>query len=110
MHRRLGRLRHVRQRGRCRQPTGVPPVPVPTRSRTAARTRAGDAAMVGRYGSGLTLPAYAEAKKLPPDLLESLGVTETNYFGQLAVRIPYRDADGNERAVRIRKALKKRNG
>src|SRR5215210_6429988 len=66
--------------------------------------------MVGRYRSGLTLPSYADAKKLHLEFLEDLGVSETNYYDRPAVRIPYRNAEGNECAVRIRKALKKGNG
>jgi hypothetical protein len=54
-----------------------------------------------------TLEAYAEAKRLPVEFLRSLGLSDVTYSGSPAVRIPYRDRDGREKAVRFRCALNK---
>jgi hypothetical protein len=54
-----------------------------------------------------TLEAYAEAKRLPVKFLRSLGLSDITYSGSPAVRIPYRDREGQEKAVRFRCALKK---
>ena len=56
---------------------------------------------------GCTLEEYAEAKQLPVDFLREFGLTERSYQGKPAVRIPYRDVDGVETAVRYRTALTK---
>jgi hypothetical protein len=52
-----------------------------------------------------TLEAYAEAKGLPVEFLRSLGLSDARYADVSAVRMPYVDADGNERAVRFRISL-----
>ena len=54
-----------------------------------------------------TLEAYAEAKRLPVEFLRSLGLSDVTYSGSPAVRIPYRDREGQEKAVRFRCALNK---
>ncbi len=55
-----------------------------------------------------TLENYAEAKGLPVEFLQKLGLRDQNYRKKPpAVRIPYRDADGEEIAVRYRTALEK---
>jgi hypothetical protein len=72
-----------------RKPSG-PPAQPPTRQHTPC-----------------TLQAYAEAKALPAEFLECLGLGEITYSGSPAVRIPYFDQDGEETAVRIRLALQK---
>jgi hypothetical protein len=54
-----------------------------------------------------TLEAYAEAKRLPVEFLKSLGLSDITYSGSPAIRIPYRDREGHEKAVRFRRALKK---
>jgi hypothetical protein len=71
------------------------------------RTTSDDRAYVHR--SGCSLQQYAEAKRLPAEFLSSLGISEFKHsvFKTIVMRIPYRDADGAERAVRIRKALHK---
>src|SRR5207245_129240 len=56
---------------------------------------------------GCTLKQYAEAKKLPVDFLQRLGLRDQTYQGTTAVRIPYLDAHGNEQAVRYRVGLHK---
>ena len=56
---------------------------------------------------GCTLAGYAEAKRLPLELLAQLGLTEQAYLGRRAVRIPYLDPAGNQAAVRYRVALQK---
>ena len=57
-----------------------------------------------------TLAAYAEAKALPVEFLQSLGLSDTHYMGRRAVRIPYLDKEGSEAAVRFRLALEKSPG
>src|SRR5829696_3614383 len=54
-----------------------------------------------------TLETYARAKRLPVEFLKSLGLSDVTYSGSPAIRIPYRDQEGRERAVRFRRALKK---
>lgn len=55
--------------------------------------------------TSLTVAALAEGKGLPLDFLESLDLTNINYFKKKAVRIPYFDAAGRETAARIRVSL-----
>lgn len=59
---------------------------------------------------GCTLEDYAKAKRLPKGHLASLGLSEITYAGATALRIPYKGADGEERAVRFRVALHKSAG
>ena len=54
-----------------------------------------------------TLESYAEAKSLPARFLRRLGLSDFSYSGTPAVRIPYRDTEGVEVAVRFRLALEK---
>lgn len=54
-----------------------------------------------------TLESYAEVKKLPAGFLRRLGLSDFTYAGSPAVRIPYRDPEGVELAVRFRLALEK---
>jgi hypothetical protein len=58
---------------------------------------------------GCTLADYARAKRLPEDFLSDLGISDykDSRFGAKILRIPYRDADGVEAAVRLRRALDK---
>lgn len=53
----------------------------------------------------LTLKEYAEAKKLPADFLEGVGLTDITYQHKTVVRIPYFGVDGSLLAVRFRIAL-----
>jgi hypothetical protein len=53
----------------------------------------------------LTLAAYAAAKGLPVKFLRELGLSDFTYMGKPAVRIPYRDEQGEEAAVQFRIAL-----
>ena len=55
--------------------------------------------------AGLTLAAYAEAKKLPLEFLKGRGLSDVYYVDRNAVRMPYRDPDGTEAAIRFRIAL-----
>jgi hypothetical protein len=73
---------------------GVPP---PPKSRATHQ----------RSGPGLTLAAYATAKRLPVGFLQGLGLREVSYFGPTAVLIPYRDAEGREGPIRYRLVLEK---
>src|SRR3989449_8820826 len=55
---------------------------------------------------GLTVAQYAEAKKLPPDLLHRWGLRDTPHNGRSAVKIPYADLEGKKiAAVRFRLSL-----
>jgi len=54
----------------------------------------------------LTLDAYASAKRLPPDFLKDLGISESVYRGQTRLVMPYTGTDGQELACRYRYALK----
>lgn len=54
---------------------------------------------------GLTLDGYADAKHLPVEFLQGLGLSEIRYLGAPAVRIPYVDHDGTEAATRFRVSL-----
>ena len=53
------------------------------------------------------LENYAASKCLPVEFLKKLGLTDRNYQGKPAVRIPYFDENGEEIAVRFRIALEK---
>ncbi len=54
---------------------------------------------------GVTVEALADLKKLPVEYLLELGLSNFKQPGIPTVRIPYRDQDGNEIAVRFRHAL-----
>lgn len=54
-----------------------------------------------------TLESYAETKRLPVGFLRRLGLSDFVYSGTPAVRIPYRDTEGVEVAIRFRLALEK---
>jgi hypothetical protein len=56
---------------------------------------------------GLELSGYAAAKRLQERLLAECGCATVRRNGRAAVRIPYRDRDGREAAVRHRHALEK---
>ena len=51
------------------------------------------------------LQNYAASKQLPMGFLKELGLSNRNYQGKPAVRIPYFDENGEEIAVRFRVAL-----
>lgn len=55
--------------------------------------------------AGCMLASYAEAKGLPIEFLRGLGLSDQNYDGQSALRVPYLDRRGAELAVRYRLAL-----
>jgi hypothetical protein len=54
---------------------------------------------------GVTLKAYADAKRIPLNTLLTYGVSDVTLLGQPAVRMPYRDREGHEPGVRLRMAL-----
>ncbi len=60
--------------------------------------------------TGINLMAIAEAKHLPVDFLESLGISDFKYSGLPSVKIPYYAEDGMERAIRFRLALTAEEG
>ena len=62
-------------------------------------------AQVSLPRAGCTLLSYAEAKRLPASFIEALGVAEVTSYGSVALRVPYRRADGTAAAVRLRTAL-----
>jgi hypothetical protein len=51
------------------------------------------------------LKNYAEVKGLPVEFLKKLGLSDRKYGGSPAVRIPYRNENGEEVSVRFRIAL-----
>ena len=53
----------------------------------------------------VTLDAYASAKQLPVSFLQGLGLSDLSYLGGPAVRIPYRDEQGQEVAVQFRLSM-----
>ena len=53
------------------------------------------------------MASYARYKLLPEEFLRGLGLTDIHYQVAPALRIPYRDRDGAELAVRIRRTLKR---
>lgn len=55
--------------------------------------------------SSISLQAYAEAKGLDPQFLQSLGVTESTYRGKTRLSIPYLDTSGKQIATRYRTAM-----
>lgn len=55
----------------------------------------------------LTLAEYAEAKKLPLEFLEDMGLRDVHYVGSPAVRIPYLNVDGTECGTRFRCTMEK---
>jgi hypothetical protein len=61
----------------------------------------------GSEREGLTLAAYATAKRLDADFLKSLGIREMRYFGAPGLEIPYHHADGERAATRYRLRLEK---
>ena len=63
-----------------------------------------------RVLDGCTLEQYAAAKKLDADFLKSLELSDVNYSGTNALRIPYLTQGGQIPAVRIRRALHKQDG
>jgi hypothetical protein len=56
---------------------------------------------------GCTVAQFAEAKRLSAEMLRKLGISDytDNRWPKPILRIPYRDADGNEPAVRLRPAV-----
>ncbi|HEX2988153.1 MAG TPA: CHC2 zinc finger domain-containing protein, partial [Chloroflexota bacterium] len=54
-----------------------------------------------------TVAALAERCRLPIEHLRSFGLSDVNYGGSPAVKIPYVDTEGNEAAVQFRLALEK---
>jgi Domain of unknown function (DUF3854) len=59
---------------------------------------------------GLTLEQLAEAKKLPVDELQRMGLSNFSYMGNPAVRMQYLDESGELVATRFRLALKDGGG
>jgi hypothetical protein len=58
--------------------------------------------------SGVTLEAYADAKRLPVGYLRALGLDDGSWYGKPAVYMPYRGADGKPLGItRIRKQMAK---
>ena len=55
--------------------------------------------------AGLTLEVYAEAKRIPLQILRSFGPSQIYFDKSPVLRIPYRDSTGIEVAVRFRTAM-----
>jgi DNA polymerase-1 len=58
-------------------------------------------------GIGLTLEQYADAKRMPKEFLQRLGLSTVYVGGLPVVSIPYKDREGTVRAVQFRQALHK---
>lgn len=54
---------------------------------------------------GITLKEYSDAKKLPEDFLQTLGVSEYTYKGNNRLKMPYLNGSGEVTAVRSRLSL-----
>ncbi|MDP9373883.1 MAG: hypothetical protein M3Q65_15795, partial [Chloroflexota bacterium] len=78
-----------------------------SRGGRGAYTPPDNTATVQHPAPGCTLADYAAAKRLPPDFLHGLGLSDVTYMQRPAVRILYRTADGAEGPVRFRLALEK---
>lgn len=78
--------------------------PVATGATGATDATGADAA---ESGAGCSLEAYAEAKRLPLEVLRGFGLSERRYGGRVEVRIPYLNEAGEETAIRWRTALEK---
>jgi hypothetical protein len=63
-----------------------------------------------KHDNTATLSSYAAAKRLPESFLRAIGVSDIRIQGQSALRIPYRDRNGDVIAVRLRRALAKTDG
>jgi len=74
-------------------------------STTAHEFSAGSAVGASEQGTGLSVEQLAEAKRLPPEFLQDLGLTTVNRQQRSSVRIPYFDSSGDTIAVRSRKSL-----
>ncbi|MFO1320316.1 MAG: PriCT-2 domain-containing protein [Burkholderiales bacterium] len=58
-----------------------------------------------QHCNSATLAAYAAGKRLPETFLRDLGLIDIRVQGRPALRIPYRDREGNVIAVRLRRTL-----
>ena len=67
----------------------------------------GDVVPLDPHCNSATVRTYAAWKKLPEAFLRSLDLTDMRYQREPALRIPYRNAQGAEVAVRIRSFLEK---
>jgi hypothetical protein len=90
-------------------------VPIPSNNRAIAQPKAKPPKTTGSPGlpqtaansapPGVTLERYATAKALPLEFLKTCGLSEFTFEHKLALRIPYFEPGGRERAVRFRIAL-----
>ncbi len=53
----------------------------------------------------ISVNTLSQAKRLPVDFINSLGISDFKYCGQPSVKIPYYSEDGQEAAVRYRVAM-----
>jgi hypothetical protein len=56
-------------------------------------------------GPGCTLDDYAKAKRLPRAHLDGLGLSDVTYLGTPAVKMPWRDPQGNELGAQFRRTV-----
>jgi DNA primase len=78
--------------------------PEVTPEKTVAEA-AQQSATVQQSNNGVTLAQYAEAKRLPIEFLQSLGLSNRRYKGLPAIHIPYYDPDGTVCSTRYRVAV-----
>jgi hypothetical protein len=62
-------------------------------------------AATAQHNCGCSLERYAEAKRLPPQFLRDIGLSQISFQGAPAVRIPYRSPDAREISIRFRVGL-----
>jgi putative DNA primase/helicase len=74
------------------------------RKRRGSKSPGGTTATAQR--PGCTLAAYAAAKSLPMDFLESVGLRDMHLGDTPVIRMPYHEVDSSEGSVRFRLALK----
>lgn len=62
-----------------------------------------------QHCNGCTVKKYSIAKKLPIGVLKKFGLLNKKYGGDLALKIPYYDENGNEVAIRYRTNIAGKN-
>ena len=75
-----------------------------------ARSTTSDTTATAQPPAGCTLARYAEAKGIDPEALRSYGLSDTTHDGAPAVRMPYRDENGQVVSTQYRVRLDKATG
>lgn len=75
-----------------------------------ARSTPSDTTATAQHPAGCTLAQYAAVKGLNPEALRSYGLSDTHYDGDPAVRMPYRDPNGQVVSTQYRVRVDKAPG